>query len=48
VNALFEKVKEKYGHADVLVNNAGLFKAIAPIKDVDEHAWWEEMVRFAN
>jgi NADP-dependent 3-hydroxy acid dehydrogenase YdfG len=45
VTALFEKVKEKYGHADVLVNNAGMFKAIAPVKDVDQAAWWEEMVR---
>ncbi|KAF1847866.1 NAD(P)-binding protein [Cucurbitaria berberidis CBS 394.84] len=43
VAALFDKVKEKYGHADVLVNNAGIFKAIAPIKDVDHVAWWEEM-----
>ncbi|KAF2024132.1 NAD(P)-binding protein [Setomelanomma holmii] len=40
---LFNKVKEYYGHADVLVNNAGIFKAIAPIKDVDQHAWWEEL-----
>jgi NAD(P)-dependent dehydrogenase (short-subunit alcohol dehydrogenase family) len=45
VAALFEKVKEKYGHADVLVNNAGLFKAIGPVKDVDQAAWWDEMVR---
>lgn len=44
VNALFEKVKAKYGHADVLVNNAGIFKAISPVKDVDSAAWWEEMV----
>jgi NADP-dependent 3-hydroxy acid dehydrogenase YdfG len=44
VATLFEKVKEKYGHADVLVNNAGIFKAIAPVKDVDQALWWEEMV----
>jgi NAD(P)-dependent dehydrogenase (short-subunit alcohol dehydrogenase family) len=47
VAALFEKVKEKYGHADVLVNNAGIFKAIAPVKDVDQQGWWDEMVRTA-
>ncbi|USP72872.1 hypothetical protein yc1106_00146 [Curvularia clavata] len=40
---LFEKVKEKYGHADVLVNNAGIFKAIGPVKDVDQAMWWDEM-----
>jgi NAD(P)-dependent dehydrogenase (short-subunit alcohol dehydrogenase family) len=45
VAALFEKVKEKYGHADVLVNNAGIFQAIAPVRDVDQQSWWEEMVR---
>lgn len=44
VAALFSKVTEKYGHADVLVNNAGIFNAIAPIKDVDQAAWWEELV----
>jgi NADP-dependent 3-hydroxy acid dehydrogenase YdfG len=46
VASLFETVKAKYGHADVLVNNAGIFKAIAPVKDVDQQAWWEEMVAF--
>ncbi|EDU43895.1 conserved hypothetical protein [Pyrenophora tritici-repentis Pt-1C-BFP] len=43
VALLYQKVKEKYGHADVLVNNAGIFKARAPVKDVDEKAWWDEM-----
>ncbi|KAJ4293498.1 hypothetical protein N0V90_008781 [Kalmusia sp. IMI 367209] len=43
VAALFEKVKSKYGHADVLVNNAAVFYAIAPVKDVDHQAWWNEM-----
>ncbi|KAL6704518.1 hypothetical protein ACN47E_008147 [Coniothyrium glycines] len=43
VTALFEKITAKYGHADVLVNNAGVFKAIAPVKDVDHAAWWEEL-----
>jgi NADP-dependent 3-hydroxy acid dehydrogenase YdfG len=44
VAALFAVVKEKYGHADVLINNAGVFKAISPVKDVDQQMWWEEMV----
>lgn len=44
VTSLFDKVKEKYGHADVLVNNAGIFKATAPVKDVDQQEWWNEMV----
>jgi hypothetical protein len=46
VAALFETVTKKYGHADVLINNAAIFKAIAPIKDVDQASWWEEMVSY--
>jgi hypothetical protein len=45
VAALFEKVKSKYGHADVLVNNAAVFNSTASVKDVDHKAWWDEMVR---
>lgn len=48
VAALFEKVKEKYGHADVLVNNAAVFSAIGPIKDVDQKSWWDEMVSISQ
>ncbi|KAF1925041.1 NAD(P)-binding protein [Didymella exigua CBS 183.55] len=43
VQALFEKVKQKYGHADVLVNNAAVFKEVKPARDADRHIWWEEM-----
>ncbi|KAF2269413.1 NAD(P)-binding protein [Lojkania enalia] len=42
VASLFEKVKAIYGHADVLVNNAAIFKAVAPVKDVDQQTWWAE------
>jgi NAD(P)-dependent dehydrogenase (short-subunit alcohol dehydrogenase family) len=48
VKSLFEKVKEKYGHADVLINNAGIFKAIAPVSAVDQQMWWEEMASVAS
>lgn len=44
VAALFEKVKQKYGHADVLVNNAAIFKADQAVKDVNQQSWWDEMV----
>lgn len=44
VSALFDKVKQKYGHADVLVNNAAIFKAEQPVKDVDQQSWWDETV----
>lgn len=45
VKVLFEKVKQKYGHADVLVNNAAIFKVDQPVREVDEQGWWDEMVR---
>jgi NAD(P)-dependent dehydrogenase (short-subunit alcohol dehydrogenase family) len=44
VAALYGQVKNKYGHADVLINNAGVFKAIAPVKDIEEQGWWDEIV----
>jgi NADP-dependent 3-hydroxy acid dehydrogenase YdfG len=47
VQALFEKVKEKYGHADVLVNNAAVYKEEKTVKDADHQIWWEEMVRLS-
>lgn len=47
VNDMFEKVKTKFGHADVLVNNAGT-SAVGPIKDVDEKEWWNDFVRFCS
>lgn len=45
VQTLFEKVREKHGHADVLVNNAAVFKEEKTVKDADHLVWWEEMVR---
>ncbi|EXJ79248.1 hypothetical protein A1O3_08749 [Capronia epimyces CBS 606.96] len=40
VDALFETVKAKYGHADVLINNAGTFTSEAPIAHSDPSEWW--------
>ncbi|KAL5380600.1 hypothetical protein DPSP01_007664 [Paraphaeosphaeria sporulosa] len=43
VAALFEKVKSKYGHADVLVNNAAVFNSLSSVKDEDHKVWWGDM-----
>ena len=43
VAALWEKVKETFGHADVLINNAGSLNAGA-INDVPEDGWWSDFV----
>jgi NADP-dependent 3-hydroxy acid dehydrogenase YdfG len=39
IKALWEKVKEEFGHADVLINNAGsaLFSLVS---EADPDAWW--------
>jgi NAD(P)-dependent dehydrogenase (short-subunit alcohol dehydrogenase family) len=44
VASLYEKVAAVYGHADVLINNAGIFKAEGTLKDVDPSVWWEDFV----
>ncbi|KAH6670068.1 putative oxidoreductase ucpA [Halenospora varia] len=41
VAALWEKVKEKFGKADVLVNNAGSLKA-GTIVDTPVDVWWND------
>jgi NAD(P)-dependent dehydrogenase (short-subunit alcohol dehydrogenase family) len=48
VEHLFAEVKSAYGHADVLVNNAGVLQASGTIKDVDPAEWWREMVSIHN
>jgi NAD(P)-dependent dehydrogenase (short-subunit alcohol dehydrogenase family) len=45
VDRLYDMMKSKFGHADVLVNNAGVMSTsgIAPIGDVqDVDAWWRD------
>ncbi|KAJ9602258.1 hypothetical protein H2200_013113 [Cladophialophora chaetospira] len=42
VDALYRIVKAKYGHADVLINNAGVMSAQAPLAETDVKAWWTE------
>jgi short-subunit dehydrogenase len=44
VAALFETVVNR----DVLINNAGIFKAIGPVENVDQTAWWDEMASIAS
>ena len=42
VNSLFAKIKEKYGAADVLVNNAGVLIAHGNVGQSDAEKWWTE------
>lgn len=43
VAALWEKVKETFGHADVLINNAGSL-VNGTIADTPVDAWWSDFV----
>lgn len=43
VEKVFAEIKAKYGHADVLVNNAGVWiSGGAPIESADPPQWWED------
>ncbi|RDL34316.1 NAD(P)-binding protein [Venustampulla echinocandica] len=42
ITALWRMVKERFGHADVLVNNAGAFSSQGPLGQVEPGAWWTD------
>jgi NADP-dependent 3-hydroxy acid dehydrogenase YdfG len=44
VEALWEKVQVKFGHADVLINNAGTFSAQHPVAEYPAAVWWNDFV----
>lgn len=45
VSQLWARVKSKFGHADVLVNNAGTVNG-GPLAYADPKAWWSDFVSF--
>lgn len=45
VEAAFMKIKEKFGHVDVLVNTAGAMTGDGPkLHDTDPDEWWRNFV----
>jgi NADP-dependent 3-hydroxy acid dehydrogenase YdfG len=44
VAELFKKVKETFGHADILINSAGVFKDKPVIHENDVNEWWDNFV----
>jgi len=42
VQAVVEQALERFGQVDVLVNNAGSFRAIGPVWEVDPEVWWSD------
>lgn len=45
IAALWAKVKETFGHVDVLINNAGSLQA-GLISDLPVERWWVDFVSF--
>jgi NADP-dependent 3-hydroxy acid dehydrogenase YdfG len=45
---MWEKVKAKFGHADVLVNNAGTFVGSGPVSKAPADKWWSDFVSINN
>ena len=45
VEAAFEKVKDKFGHADILINAAGALTGDGPkLHETDPDQWWRNFV----
>lgn len=43
VERLFNQVEERWGRVAILVNAAGVFRAIGPLWDVQADAWWRDV-----
>lgn len=43
IQTLYQMVKDKFGHADVLLNNAGGWDGGAMLVDADPTKWWSDM-----
>ena len=48
VASLWEKVKTTFGHADILINNAGSFVSNGPVSEVPLNDWWADFVSFMS
>jgi hypothetical protein len=47
VAKVWAQVKDKFGHADVFIHNAGVLEA-GTVADMDPQAWWREIVCSGN
>lgn len=41
VSKLYEQISTKYGHADILVNNAAVNPAFGPMTETSPEQWWK-------
>jgi NAD(P)-dependent dehydrogenase (short-subunit alcohol dehydrogenase family) len=38
-----KEIEQQLGHIDLLINNAGSFRALGPIAEIDPDEWWREV-----
>ena len=43
IEQVVAEVEQQLGHIDLLVNTAGVFRALGPIAEVDPDEWWREV-----
>lgn len=43
VNTAFAKVEKDLGAIDILIANAGIFRAVGPIWKIDSNDWWKDV-----
>jgi NAD(P)-dependent dehydrogenase (short-subunit alcohol dehydrogenase family) len=43
IEQVVTEVEQRLGHIDLLVNTAGVFRALGPIAEVDPDEWWREV-----
>lgn len=44
VENVYSKVKDAYGSADILINNAGVFTSNGSVADAAVKDWWQDWV----
>jgi NAD(P)-dependent dehydrogenase (short-subunit alcohol dehydrogenase family) len=43
IEGVVAEIEQRLGHIDLLVNTAGVFRALGPIAEVDPDEWWREV-----
>jgi NADP-dependent 3-hydroxy acid dehydrogenase YdfG len=47
IKSLWRKIKDTFGHADVLINNAGVLYD-GPLSDAPPDTWWNDFVSLVS
>ena len=47
ITSLWKKIRDTFGHADVLINNAGVLYD-GPLSDAPPDTWWNDFVSLVS